>query len=370
MESQVTEQIETTTGADEPQVNVALLVDNDYLYRFRSIFSHMLVGLVDQPIHVTLVCPDTLAASTLPVGPARIVGFKIPFWPWRYRQTLEALASELRNAKVNLIHSCSGRSCWLAMDLSRRLEVPYIITFNGLFQEECFLRVDHRHCGRLIGISQGICDTLRELYGKSNEKIELIRPGCFIRPRTPNPDQPKTIVSVGDLVRHGGYDVLLQALAEVQSRGLEFLAIIFGKGPLEHSFHYWINKHGLSKSVTFLEQLPNWEDSLDEVDFYVQPGSFYALHSGPYEALAHGCPIIATRDTALDLMVEGKTGLFFKNGDYKELANIFSEWLQGQMNWRELSDQALGFAKSELSLARSIEKLSDCYRSVLTGTQG
>jgi len=366
METQVTEQTETLSE-EEPQVNVALLVDNDYLYRFRSLFSHMLVGLVDQPIHVTLVCPDMGAASTLPIGPAKIVGFKVPFWPWRYRQTLEMLTSELRNAKVNLIHSCSGRSCWLAMDLSRRLDVPYIITFNGLFQEECYLRVDHQHCGRLIGISQPICDTLRELYGSSNEKIELIRPGCFMRPRTSKEERPRTIVSVGTLSRHSGYDVLLQALAEVQRRGQELLAVIFGKGPLEHSYHYWVNKHGLSRTVTFIEKLPNWEDSLGEVDFYVQPGSFYALHSGPYEALAHGCPMIGTRDTAMDLLVEGKTGRFFKNGDYRELADILCEWLEGKTNWQELSDQTLATAKSELSLAKSIEKLTECYRSVLMG---
>jgi glycosyltransferase involved in cell wall biosynthesis len=369
MESQVTEQIEVPSGAEEPQVNVALLVDNDYLYRFRSIFSHMLVGLVDQPIHVTLVCPDTLGAASLPIGPAQIVGFQVPFWPWQYRRTLDRLASELRNAKVNLIHSCSGRSCWLAMDLSKRLGIPYIITFNGLFQEECYLRVDHRNCGRLIGISQPICDTLRELYGRSSEKIELIRPGCFIRPRSAKPEQPKTIVSVGELARQSGYDILLQALAEVQSRGLEFLAVIFGKGPLEHSFHYWVNKHGLGKSVSFLAMLPNWEDALGEVEFYVQPGPFYALHSGPYEALAHGCPMIATKDTAMDLLVEGKTGRFFNNGDYRDLANILTEWLGGQTNWQQLSDQALDMARCELSLANSIEKLSNCYRSVLTGAR-
>ncbi|MFA5865648.1 MAG: glycosyltransferase family 4 protein [Phycisphaerae bacterium] len=353
------------TQSDEQQINVALLVDNDYLYRFRSIFSHMLVGLVDQPINVTLVCSDPPAVAKLPIGPAKVSEFKVPFWPWQYKRNLQTLVTELKAARVNLIHGCSGRSCGLAVDLAKRLNVPYVLTFNGLFQEECYLRVDQAHCGRLIGISEPICKTLHELYGKSSDKIELIRPGCFLRPKRVKSDRPKTIVSVGDFQRTGGYDTFLHALAEIQNRGQEFLTIIFGTGPLEHSFHSWANTHGLGKSVIFLEVLANWDEVLSDADFYIQPGPFHSLHSGPYEAMAHGCPLIATKDTAMDLLVNGKTGLEFKPGDHLSLANILSEWLEGKINWQDLSDQALEFARSELSLSNSIEKLISCYRSVL-----
>lgn len=347
-------------------MNIALLVDGDYLYRFRSVFSHTLVGLVDQPINVTLVCSDPGTLATLPIGPARIVEFKVPFWPWQYRRALDGLVAELRASRVNLIHACSGRSCWLAIELARRLDVPYAITFNGLLQEECYIGRDVRRCGRLIGISQPIVDTLRELYGKKNDRLELIRPGCFLRPRPPREERPQTIVSVGDFNHRGGYETLLRALAEVQSRGLECLAILFGRGPLEHDLHSWANRNKLGNCVSFLDVLANWEDILGEVDFYVQPGAFYALHAGPYEALAHGCPLVTTRDTALDLVVEGKTGRLFDSGDYRGLADILTEWLTDKFDWPEMSRQALAVARTDLSLAASIDKLIACYRAILT----
>jgi len=368
MDAQSAETLDMSSPPDEPQINVALLVDRDYLHRFRSIFSHMLVGLVDQPINVTLICSDLPATASLPIGPAKIIEFKVPYWPWQYKNSLDSLVAELRAAKVNLIHSCSGKACWLAVDLARELDVPYVITFNGLFQEECFLRVEHRHCGRLLGISEPICQALKDLYRNYSSKVEMIRPGCFIRPRASRPDRPKTIISVGEFNRQSGYDVLLRALAEVRNRGHEFLAFLFGHGPLEHSFHSWVIKQKLGNHISLLPILDNWEDILGDVDFYIQPGSFYALHSGPFEALAHGCPIIATKDTAMDLVIPGKTGLLFNAGDHLELADRLTEWLEGKLNWQELSDQSLLFARSEFSLARVMDKLIDVYRSVLVDT--
>ena len=367
MDLPTTEQAEAPIP-DEQAINVALLVDGDYLYRFRSLFAHMLVGLVDQPITVTLVSPDPQVAQSLPVGPAKVVEFKVPFWPWRYGRALDDLADTLRTERVNLIHACSGRSCWLAVDLARKLDIPFLITFNGLFQEECFLRVDRRLCGRLIGISEPICATLRDLYGKKNHSIEMIRPGCFIRSRTTDVPRPNTIVSVGNLTHGSGYDVLLRAVLDIRDRGHELLTVIFGRGPLEHSYHRWVNKHGLGSQVTFLPVLSNWEDVLRDVDFYVQPGSFNSLHAGPYEALAHGCPILAADDSALDILADGRTGYTFQTGNPRALADRLEEWLAGRLNWQELSAQSYMFARSELSLARSIEKLSACYRAVLAGT--
>jgi glycosyltransferase involved in cell wall biosynthesis len=369
MDTQTTRQNETETAEDIP-IHVALLVDRDYLYRFRSIFAHMLVGLVDQPISVTLVCPDPSATASLPIGPAKIVEFKVPFWPWQYKNTLKNLAAELRNAKVNLIHSCSGKPCWLATELAKEMDLPYLVSFTGLFQEECYTRLDQKQCGKLIGVSQPICDTLHDLYGKANDKIELVRPGCFIRPQKPRTDHPKTILSIGQFTHNSGYDTLLRALAEVRNRGLECWTILLGQGPLENTLHRWVNKNNLNSMVSFIDLLPNWEEVLSEVDFYIQPGPFYTLHSGPYEAIAHSCPIIATQDTAFDLLIDGQTGRKFKTGDHIGLANLLCEWIDDKIDWQTMSNNAHTLAKNELSLAATTEKLVDCYRSVLTAARG
>ena len=369
MNDPVTHQNETPELEDIP-IHVALLVDRDYLYRFRSIFAHMLVGLVDQPINVTLICPDPSAAVSLPIGPAKIIEFKIPFWPWQYKYSLKNLAAELRSAKVNLIHSCSGKPCWLATDLAKEMNLPYLVSFTGLFQEECYTRLDQKQCGKLIGVSQPICDTLHDLYGKTNEKIELIRPGCFIRPECPVTDHPKTLFSIGRFAPNSGYDTLLHALLEIRHRGFECLTVLMGQGPLENTLHRWVNKNNLSDMVSFIDLLPNWEDILCDVDFYIQPGPFYTLHSGPYEAMANSCPIIATEDTAFDLLIDNQTGRKFKTGDHISLANLLCEWLEGKIDRQAMSINAHTLAKNELSLAANTEKLVQCYRNALTAAKG
>jgi len=355
---------------DARPIHVALLVDTDYLYRFRSIFAHMLVGLVDQPITVTLICPDPDVAITLPIGPSQVIEFKVPLLPWKYRQAIADLAVELKRMKVNLIHSCSGRPCWLATDLAKAANLPYVVTFTGLFQEECYTRLDQKRCNRIIGISQPICDTLHDLYGRSNNQIDLIRPGCFIRPREHGEDKPKTILSIGEFTRQSGYDVLLKAILEVQKRGMECWVVLLGHGPMENALHRWVNKNNLSRQVSFIDLIPNWVDVLGDIDFYVQPGPFYSLHSGPYEAISHGCPIIMTEDNAFDLLRNGENGRTFNTGDVKGLADILTEWIEGKMDWKGMSDQALSAAKQELSLYSSTEKLIACYRTAIEAAKG
>jgi glycosyltransferase involved in cell wall biosynthesis len=355
---------------DARSIHVALLVDTDYLYRFRSIFAHMLVGLVDQPISVTLICPDPDAAMTLPIGPSEVIEFKVPLLPWKYRQAVADLAVELKLAKVNLIHSCSGRPCWLATDLAKAANLPYVVTFTGLFQEECYTRLDQKQCTRLIGISQPICETLHDLYGRSNNRIDLIRPGCFIRSREPLSDRPKTILSIGEFTRQSGYDVLLKAILEVRKRGYECWAVLLGQGPMENELHRWVNKNNLSKQVSFIDLIPNWVDVLGDIDFYVQPGPFYSLHSGPYEAMARGCPIIMTEDNAFDLLSAGENGRTFRTGDVMGLADILTEWMEGRMDWPAMSEKAMTAAKSELSLYASTEKLIACYRLAIAAAKG
>jgi glycosyltransferase involved in cell wall biosynthesis len=224
--------------------------------------------------------------------------------------------------------------------------------------------------GKLVGVSQPICDTLHDLYGKNTDKIELIRPGCFIRPLCPQTDHPKTLLSIGQFVRNSGYDTLLHALAEVRRRGFECWTILMGQGPLEDTLHRWVNKNNLNDMVSFIDILPNWEDVLCEVDFYIQPGPFYTLHSGPYEAMSNSCPIIATHDTAFDLLVDGQTGMKFKTGDHLGLASILCKWLDGKIDRQAMSVNAHTLAKAELSLFTNTEKLVHCYRSVLNAARG
>lgn len=360
-------QVEEGLIVAEP-VNVAVLVDDDYLSRFGSVFGHSLIGLVDQPINVTVVCPEPRALSDLPTGPATIVQYRSNLWPSSRREHLRRLAETLEKTSVNLIHSFCGRQSDLACRLAGELDLPYVVSVTGLLQRECLWRVDPQRCRALIAISEPIRQALVETYDTLADRIHLVRPGCFCRnvSDTADVDRPRAIVSAGDFDSRSGFDLLLRALGRLAERDVDYLAFLFGTGSFEPTLRRWVRTARLGSRITFLPPIAQWYNVLNDADVYVQPGALYQLHGGPYEALSRGCPIVSTPDTAFDLVVDGETGRTFPAGDEDALADILTSWLSGCDDiLTDLAQRTSRFAKDQLSLPRSIDKMIAIYRTAL-----
>jgi len=367
-QNEVTEENQVEQSEEEPQaINLALLVDNDYLARFASIFGHALIGLVDELVNVTIVCPDPGALVELPTGPAKIVEFRPAFWPRTQRKRLDQLAETLEQGHVNLLHSFCGAQAPLAHQLAVRMDRYYAVSVTGLLQKECLWRIDPDRCRALIAISEPVHQMLVDAYASLTHRIHLVRPGCFphARNETAAHDGPKTIVSAGVFDRRGGFDVLLRALGKLGEKQIDFLAFLFGAGPLEFALRRWVRRAKLGSRIIILPPVRNWQNVLDDADLYVQPGAMHQLHSGPYESLARGCPIVATPDTALDLVVDDQTGKTFPSGDEDVLADILADWLGNAEKLWQLSQSTSEFAREQLALHRTTEKLIDIYRTVL-----
>ena len=362
------------TQQSEPvePIRVALLVDDDYLYRLGSVFGHTLVGLVDEAVSVTVVCPDPNMLAGLTTGPARVIEYRQSPWPGARRRGLSELAEELNGAKVNLIHGFTGSQSQLSQQLAAVLDRPYIVSATGLLQSECFWRIDEQRCRAMIAISHPVQEVLLETYRTLADRVHLVPPGCFCRarPNPSNPDRAKTIVSMGRFDRRGGYDLLLRAIKQSVDQGLDVIAALFGAGPMESTLREWARRAGLGARVTFLPRLFNWEQILDTADLYVQPGPIHQLHAGLYESIARGCPVVTTPDTAFDLVVENQTGKIFPTGDQGALTQILSEWLSSAEKLKALSEQTARFAKEKLSMHRAIARLMEVYRQALTDARG
>lgn len=361
----VTESAEATES--ESPINLALLVDDNYLDRFASTLGHMVIGLIDEVVNVTVVCPNADRLADVPTGPAKVIAYRGSRWPWPSRGRLDALVDELEQSKVGLIHAACGRQARLAGELAGELDTPYLVSATGLLQEDCDWTVDSARCRGMIAISEPIRRALREVHPSYDDRIHLVRPGCFCRERPPSRPAAgtRTIVSAGFFTRRGGYDLLLRVLGRLAEAKTDCLAFLFGTGPLESVLRRWTRKAGLGPRVTFLAPIAGWQQVLDDADVYIQPGAFHQLHSGPYEALARGCPVIGTEETAFDLVVDGETGRQFTMGDEQGLADILTGWLGDAEGLETLSAKTGRAAKERLSLPRATSELVGIYRAAL-----
>src|SRR6478672_2210864 len=103
----------------------------------------------------------------------------------------------------------------------------------------------------------------------------------------------KTLVSVGRLVEQKGYDVLLEALSIVR-RSMDCRLIIVGGGPLQGELQALADSLGLHDFV----DLVGWEDNpfryVARSDLFVLSSRWEGLANVVIEALACGCPVVAT----------------------------------------------------------------------------
>jgi len=158
-----------------------------------------------------------------------------------------------------------------------------------------------------IPVSAGLALELEQLLGLPRDRIRTIYNPVVTSELTamaeeavshPWLDQPrqgqfKTIVSVGRLVEQKGFDVLLEALS-IARQSMDCRLIIVGGGPLGASLLALAQRLGLHDVV----DLVGWEQNpfkfVARSDLFVLSSRWEGLANVVIEALACGCPVVAT----------------------------------------------------------------------------
>lgn len=137
----------------------------------------------------------------------------------------------------------------------------------------------------------------------------------------------RIILYVGQLVNHKGVNILLHAYAMIQLKLKDISLWIVGDGPAKNHLGKLAKQLDLC-NVVFLGKLNHSDLSpvYHQARVVVIPSLWF--ENAPlvaYEAMAHGCPILATRIGGLpELVTDGKNGYLFERGNAAELAQKMS----------------------------------------------
>lgn len=171
------------------------------------------------------------------------------------------------------------------------------------------------------------------------------------------------IVFLGLVGRRKGTDVLLEALARLQQRGVAFRATIGGDGDVDQARDH-AGRLGLTSSVAFAGWIGEAEVDglLRQADIYVLPSRGENQPVSILEAMARGLPVVSTRIGAIpDQVVDGETGELVPPGEVEPLAEAL-ERLLGDRDLRERMGRA-GFARFEalFSIEASADRFAALY---------
>lgn len=250
-----------------------------------------------------------------------------------------SLKKQLHVPLVHVYHSLA-RSKYEAM---RRAKAPVdFITYQQRFAAEATLA---QYCTRIIATSPGEKQLIKQWYGISGDKIDLIPIGIHplffhqidqvVARRQLNwLNKKKIILYVGRIEWHKGLGTLIEAMPQVMQHHPDVHLYIVGgarskTGQQLEAEEYnrlrrLMRQYKLERSVVFLG--PKRQDELvhyySAADVTAIPSYYEPFGIVPLESMACGTPVVGSRTGGMKYtIIDGQTGYLAEPQNVKDLAS-------------------------------------------------
>jgi glycosyltransferase involved in cell wall biosynthesis len=164
----------------------------------------------------------------------------------------------------------------------------------------------------------------------------------------------RLIGSVGRLTHQKGFDLLIDALARLPEGEVDLL--IVGTGELESRLRDQASTLGVARRVHFAGYRRDVPLLLRMLDLYVHPARFEGMPNALLEAMAAGCPIVASAvDGNRELIEDGVHGWLVAPGDASALAAAMQSALGEPAEARRRGSAAQRRAAAQFSCEAMVE---------------
>jgi len=174
---------------------------------------------------------------------------------------------------------------------------------------------------------------------------------------------------VGSLHALKGQHESIFALAELMHRGIDVKLLIVGTGDhrFRDSLEQHVKYHGLEEQVIFHGYAENPLPLIHAADVILMCSRFEAFGRVTVEAMLAGKPVIgAASGGTAELIQDGKTGLLYEPGNYKELAMKIQYLFENPVERLKLGTAARIWATDRFTQKRYAKEVHDLLSEVLT----
>jgi glycosyltransferase involved in cell wall biosynthesis len=171
---------------------------------------------------------------------------------------------------------------------------------------------------------------------------------------------------IGRLHKQKGHLLLLEALPFILPEAPRTRVLFCGEGREETHLRGIVANRGLAKHVRFLGLIENAYQILPHIDVLVLPSLWEGMPHVVLEAMAAGRPVVASRIAGLSELVEdGKTGLLFRSGDPRSLADALLKLITNRELARTMGAAAREHVMKNFQLKETIHKTVHLYQKLL-----
>ncbi len=290
------------------------------------------------------------------------------------------LARYVRRHKIRLVHSFDYPSTVFAVPAGRFLTSAAIVSSQRSHRD-----LIPRGYRRLVRMTDHMVDAIVvncDFVRRHLEQHERVPPGriqlcyngvdleAFSRidvPRPPDLAHNSFVIGVVCALRpEKGLPTLLQAFARVRHLRAGMKLAIVGDGPMLESLRSESEALGIREDCVFAlstDQVTHW---LRAIDLFVLPSVSEALSNALMEALACGCPVVASNVGGNpELVRSGETGLLFEPGDAPGLASALQTLIENESLRMRLADSGAGFIRERFSIRASAQRMGEIYEQLI-----
>ena len=323
---------------------------------------------------VALMAPADRAYAEL----ARSTGFEVFSWPTYGKldvRNIFKLARLFRRFEADIVDTHLSTAALHSAFAGRLARVPVVSTVHATNSATCF-----RFSSALIAVS----DAVREHMSKQGipaNRIFTVRNGLdtdwFHMPEAGAGEEfragleigPDTqlISVVGRLTERKGHRVLLHALPQLLSGGVDVHVAIAGEGPLKAALADLAAELGVSGRVHLLGLLKDVRPLLWASQVYAMPSLYgEGLSKALLQAMACGVPVVATDIPGVrEAVTDNETGLLPPPDNVEALTAALLRILKKEPELRDrLIEQARKTVETDFSSARVASELAEVYAEV------
>ncbi len=204
--------------------------------------------------------------------------------------------------------------------------------------------------------------------GVADERLYHI-PSMVEVPPSPPPRawrRPPVIGAMGRFVAKKGFDVFIEALADLRASGADFRARLAGDGPERGALH----RLAAARALQDVLELPGWVHDkpafFASIDIFCLPSHHEPFGIVLLEAMAHALPIVATdSEGPAEILCDGTHGIVVPRGDPQRLADALRRLIAEPDRAAWLCDNAYRRVREEFDLPRVAARLDLAVRHIV-----
>lgn len=342
----------------------ALIVSRNTLVERSTFLSRLLIGLADESIATTLICPPGYNVESIVPPPISVLTYPLMDLPLVEHFGVGWLASQVAKFKPTVLHGLCENEAALTCRLARRLDLPYVQTVHSLVGRFGGVRVCPQRCAAISAPAETIRSRLSEAYPRLADRIRQIHIGTFIEEDAicfSDSSRLASIVLAQPLRRAADFEPFLRAVKALLAEGHEFLVVIMGSGPAEHRLRQLLLRLDLSQAVTIVPILDPWRSVLAAGDIFVQPQPQRAFNTFLLEAMGLGTVVAACLGGVDDLLIPDQTAVIFEPNDEQSIRQALVRLLGEPDFARRLAKTAQDRIRAEYSVSQMIAATLNMY---------